>query len=92
MLCHESWLANGINVLSFDIVLNGLLNDDDLVVMKHVLSMKLAKNLLYECCLALLVGVIQIGVENWLKPSLHCATRPGHTGVPCGRVCKAVTS
>ena len=47
MLCHESWLANGMNVLSFDMVLNGLLNDDDLVVMKHVLSMEMAEN----CCM-----------------------------------------
>ncbi|KAK5836428.1 hypothetical protein PVK06_012216 [Gossypium arboreum] len=27
----------------------------------------------------------QKGVAIWLKPSLDCATRLGHTGVPCGR-------
>ena len=43
MLCHESWLENGMFVLRFGMVLNGLFNDDDIVVMKHVLSMKLDK-------------------------------------------------
>ena len=75
MLSHESWQENGMFVLSFGMVLNGLLNDDDIVVMKHVLSMNWL-NILYECCLIWLVGMTHKGVANWLKPSLHCATRP----------------
>ena len=72
--------------------LNELLNDYKIVIMNHVLSMKLAENLLYECCLPLLVEKTHIGVASWLKPSLHCATRPGNTGVPCGRVRKSVAN
>ena len=39
----------------------------------------------YECCILLLEGFALREAENWLKPSLHCATWLGDTSVPYGR-------
>ncbi|KHG04981.1 Uncharacterized protein 38 [Gossypium arboreum] len=40
----------------------------------------------------LIFGLEPYRVANWLKLSLQCATWPGNTGVPCGRVKKSVAS